>query len=293
MKVVLTGATGFVGSHVLADLYKHGHEVTALVRDDAQADTVAARGAAPVVVDLYDRPAVARLLGNADGAIHTASPGDATSANLDSAVVDAVTGAFAGTGKPYLQISGLWIYGANPSITEASPFSAPAMVSWKEPIERRVLGATDIRGVVIVSSVAYGDGGGGIPGLLLGSPRDDAGRLIMLGTGQQHWSTVHAADLADFFRRALENESARGRYVIGNGANPTVAELTQAAAVAAGAPGAVPGSDDEARARLGDYFAEVLLLDQGTDAARARTELGWYPAHPSLSDEFRHGSYRK
>jgi nucleoside-diphosphate-sugar epimerase len=293
MDVVLTGATGFIGSHVLADLYKHGHEVTALVRDDAQAEAVAARGATPVLVDLYDRPTVARLLGRAGGAIHTASPGDATSADLDSAVADAVVDAFAGTGKPYLQISGLWIYGANPAITEASPINAPAMVAWKEPIERRVLGATGVRGAVIVSSVAYGDGGGGIPGLLLGSPRDDAGRLIMLGTGQQHWSTVHAADLADFFRRALENESARGRYVIGNGAHPTVAELTQAAAVAAGAPGAVPGSDDEARARLGDYFAEVLLLDQGTDAARARAELGWYPSHPSLSDEFRHGSYRK
>ena len=292
MDVVLTGATGFIGSHVLADLYKHGHEVTALVRDNAQAEAVAARGATPVVVDLYDQPTVARLLGRADGAIHTASPGDATSADLDSAVADAVIDAFAGTGKPYLQISGLWIYGANPAITEASPFNAPAMVSWKEPIERRVLGATDIRGVVIVSSVAYGDGGGGIPGLLLGSPRDDAGRLIMLGTGQQHWSTVHAADLADFFRRVLEDESAHGRYVIGNGVNPTVAELTQAAAVAAGAPGAVPGSDDEARGRLGDYFAEVLLLDQGTDAARARAELGWHPTHPSLADEFRHGSYR-
>jgi nucleoside-diphosphate-sugar epimerase len=293
MKVLLTGATGFVGSHVLADLHKHGHEVTALVRDDAQANTVAARGATPAVVDLYDRPTVATLLGNADGAIHTASPGDATSANLDSAVVDAVIDAFAGTGKPYLQISGLWIYGANPSITEASAFNAPALVSWKEPIERRVLGAPGMRGVVIVSGVAYGDGGGGIPGLLLGSPRDDAGHLIMLGTGQQHWATVHAADLADFFRLVLEDESARGRYVIGNGVNPTVAELTQAAAVPVGAPGAVPGSDDEARARLGDYFAEVLLLDQGTDAARARAELGWYPSHPSLTDEFRHGSYRK
>jgi len=292
MNVVLTGATGFIGSHVLADLHKHGHEVTALVRDDAQAATVAARGATPVVADLYDRPAVARLLGEADGAIHTASPGDATSANLDSAVVDAVIDAFAGTGKPYLQVSGLWIYGANPAITEASPINAPALVAWKEPIERRVLAAAGIRGAVIVSSVAYGDGGGGIPGLLLSSPRDDAGNLIMLGTGQQHWSTVHVADLADFFRRVLEDESARGRYVIGNGANPTVAELTQAAAAAVGAPGADPGSDDEARARLGDYFAEVLLLDQGTDAARARAELGWHPTHPSLSDEFRHGSYR-
>jgi nucleoside-diphosphate-sugar epimerase len=292
MKVALTGATGFIGSHVLTELLKHGHEVTALVRDDTQADTVAVRGATPAVVDLYDRPAVARLLGNADGAIHTASPGDATSANLDSAVADAVIDAFGGTGKPYLQISGLWIYGDNTSITEASPVDAPALVSWREPIERRVLGATGMRGVVIVSGIAYGDGGGGIPGLLLGSPRDDAGHLIMLGTGQQHWSTVHAADLADVFRRVLEDESAHGRYVIGNGLNLTVAELMEAAAVAAEAPGAVPGSDGEARARLGDYFAEVLLLDQGTDAARARAELGWHPTHPSLADEFRHGSYR-
>jgi nucleoside-diphosphate-sugar epimerase len=91
----------------------------------------------------------------------------------------------------------------------------------------------------------------------------------MIGTGQQHWPTVHVADLADFFLRALESDSARGYYVIGNGVNPTVAELTEAAAAAVGAPGAVPSSDDEARARLGDYFAEVLLLDQGTDAAKA------------------------
>jgi nucleoside-diphosphate-sugar epimerase len=80
--------------------------------------------------------------------------------------------------------------------------------------------------------------------------------------------------------------------VVGDGSNSTVAELTEAAAVAAGAPGAVPGNDDEARARLGDYLAEVLLLDQGTDAAKARAELGWRPSHPGLVEEFRDGSYR-
>ena len=292
MNVALTGATGFIGSHVLEELHKHGHEVTALVRDDAQADIVATRGATPTVIDLYDRPAVVSALRTADGAIHTASPGDATSADLDSAVVDAAINAFAGTGKPYLHISGVWIYGTNPAISEKSPFNPPAMVAWRQPIERRVLDATDMRGVVITSSVAYGDGGGGIPGLLLGSPRDDAGNLIMLGTGQQHWSTVHVADLADFFRRVVEHDSARGYYVIGDGVNSTVAELTEAAAVAAGAPAAVPGSDEEARARLGEYFADVLLLDQSTTAAKARTELDWAPSHPGLVDEFRHGSYR-
>jgi len=292
MNVALTGATGFIGSHVLAELQKHGHEVTALARDDSQADIVATRGATPIVVDLYDRPAVVSALRTADGAVHTASPGDATSANLDAAVADAAIEAFVGTGKPYLQISGAWVYGNNLAISEESSMNAPALVAWRQPIERRVLDAADMRGVVIVSGVAYGDGGGGVPGVLLGSPRDDAGNLVMLGTGQQHWSTVHAADLADFFRRVLENDSARGYYVIGNGANSTVAELTEAAAVAVGAPGAVAGSDEEARTRLGDYFAEVLLLDQSTTAAKARTELDWHPSHPGLVEEFRHGSYR-
>jgi nucleoside-diphosphate-sugar epimerase len=292
-KVALTGGTGFIGSHVLAELGEYGHDVTALVRNADDAETVAGRGATPLVVDLYDRPAVVSAFSDADAAIHTASPGDETSGDLDSAVVDAAIEAFGGTGKPYLHITGAWVYGANTSITEESPIEAPAMVAWKEPIAQRALDAKDMRGVVIAPGVAYGDGGGGVPGLLLGSPRDDDGNLIMLGTGEQHWATVHAADLADFFRRALENDSARGHYVVGDGLNPTVAEITEAAAVAVGAPGAVPGSDDEARARLGDAFAEVLLIDQGTDAAKARAELGWSPSHPGLVDEFREGSYRK
>jgi TetR/AcrR family transcriptional regulator, lmrAB and yxaGH operons repressor len=55
--------------------------------------------------------------------------------------------------------------------------------------------------------------------------------------------------------------------------HPTVAELTEAAAVAAGAAGAVQGSDEEARKRLGDYLAEVLLLDQGTELILAALDL--------------------
>jgi nucleoside-diphosphate-sugar epimerase len=293
MKVAITGTTGFIGSHILTELRDHGHDVTALVRDDAQAERVAPRGATPIVVDLYDGPAVVRALGAVEGAIHTASPGDETSANMDTAVADAAIEAFAGTGRPFLSISGSWVYGDNTAITEESPFKAPAMVAWKEPIERRILDATDMRGVVIVSGVAYGDGAGALPGALLGSPRDGAGNLIMIGSGKQHWSTVHAADLADFFRRVLESDSARGYYVVGDGLNPTVAELTEAAAVAVGAPGAVRGSDEEARARLGDYFAEVLLLDQGTFAAKARDQFGWRPTHPGFVDELREGSYRK
>jgi nucleoside-diphosphate-sugar epimerase len=293
MQVALTGATGFIGSHVLTELQEHGHDVTALIRHASQTDTVAEHGATPVALDLYDQGAVASALANADAAIHTASPGDATSAEMDAAVVDGAIEVFAGSGKPFLDISGGWIYGSNRSISEESAIDAPPLVAWKEPIEERLLAASGMRGVVIVSGTAYGDGGGAIPGALLGSPRDDAGNLIMLGSGEQHWSTVHVSDLANFFCRALENDSAHGRYVVADGLSTTVAELTEAAAVAVGAPGAVAGSDAEARARLGDYLAEVLLLDQSTVAAKARTELDWLPSHPGLVEEFREGSYRK
>lgn len=108
----------FVGSHIVTELEAHGHEVIGVVRDDPE--TLTARGATPDLVDLYDRAALVGLLSDADAAIHTASPGDETSANLDAAVANAALEAFTGTGKPYLHISGAWIYGDNTSITEES-----------------------------------------------------------------------------------------------------------------------------------------------------------------------------
>jgi nucleoside-diphosphate-sugar epimerase len=293
MKIALTGANGFIGSHILTELRSGGHEVIALVRDDAEASSVAANGATPAIVDLYDRPTVVKLFSDADGAAHTASPGDETSANLDSAVVDAAIDAFGASGKPYAHIGGLWTFGSNTSITEESPFNPAGMVAWQPAIVERILGKSGMRGIVIVSSVAYGDGGGGLPGLLLGSPRDAEGNLIMVGSGQQRWSTVHVADVAAVFRLVLEKNTASGTFVVGNGLNPTVADLTEAAAVAVGAPGAVPGSEEEVRGRVGDYFAEVLLLDQATTGAKARAVLGWQPSHPGLVEEFRTGSYRQ
>jgi nucleoside-diphosphate-sugar epimerase len=293
MKIALTGSTGFIGSHILDELVANGHSVTALVQNEDQADLVRSRDAEPAVVDLYDGPAVVKVFGAADGAVHTASPGDETSAAFDAAVVDAAVQAYGTSGKPFAYISGAWIYGNNTAISDDSAIHAPALVAWKEALQERLLGEAGMRSIIIVSSVAYGDGGGAVPGAVLGSPRDEAGNLIMIGSGAQHWSTVHVADLARFFRLALESDSARGLYVIGNGQNSTVAEITEAAAVALGAPGAVPGSDEEAHARFGDYFAEVVLLDQAAQAKRARTELGWNPSHPGLLEEYRSGSYRQ
>jgi nucleoside-diphosphate-sugar epimerase len=292
LNVALTGSNGFVGSHILGELISYRHEVTALVRNEVEAEAAGAQGARPAIVDLCDRRAVADLLSKSDGAIHTSNLGDTTKAVVNATVFDAAIEAYGINRKPFVSISGAWTYGNNVEITDASPHDAPTMVAWHEPFHRHLLSQSGLRGIVVLSSSVYGDGGGAMPQIILGSPRDDLGNLIMVGTGQQHWSTVHISDLADFFRRVVEDEHARGTYVIGNGLKETVAELTEAAAIAVGAPGAVPGSGAEARSRLGDCLAEVLLLDQGTRAPRARTELGWQPTHAGLVEEFRTGGYR-
>ena len=148
-----------------------------------------------------------------------------------------------------------------------------------------LLSAEGVRAIIPVSGSAYGDGGGGIPGLLLGSPRDDAGNLIMIGEGRQHWATVHVADLADFFRRALEQDSAHGYYAIGNGLTPTVAELTEAAAVAVGAAGCRSRVRGRGAARV-----SVITSRRCSSSTRARRRPG--PASssagsPPISDSSR------
>ncbi len=77
MRIALTGATGFLGSHVAATLQRAGHELVLLVRDLEKAERVLRpHGIWPlptVVGDMSDRSAVAQLLDGCDAAVHTAA----------------------------------------------------------------------------------------------------------------------------------------------------------------------------------------------------------------------------
>ncbi|NHC43739.1 NAD-dependent epimerase/dehydratase family protein [Motilibacter aurantiacus] len=292
MHVLLTGGTGFIGSAVLRALVADGSEVTALVRSDASAATVAAAGAKPLLTDITDTEAVRAALAGVDAAVHTASPGDATSADVDRAVVSAVTGAFAGTDRPYLHTGGVWVYGSGAALTEDSPLAPPRLTAWRPAVERSLLDAPGLRAGVIAPAIVYGEGAG-IPALLAGSPRTAEGALVAIGPGTQHWTTVHVEDLADLYVAALAALRPGDYYIGASGSSPTVNEMLAAVARGAGLPGTVVAEDVEAtQQRLGELFAEALLLDQQASGAKARTELSWSPSRPSLLEELESGSYR-
>nr|BFE62071.1 NAD-dependent epimerase/dehydratase family protein [Dactylosporangium thailandense] len=273
----MTGGTGYIGSAVVRELVAAGHAVTALVRSDEAADKARKNGAEPAVGDLFDAGWTAARFAEGDAAAHIAATGGPDTVEFDKAIVAAAIEA----GTPYVHTSGIWIWGDNPDITEDSPLAPPALTAWRVPVERSVLDA-DQPTSIVAPGIVYGHGGG-IPAGVLAPARDERGRVRLVGDGSQHWTSVHVDDVAVVYRLVLEHGSGLGRLVVASGVNPTVRELAEAAA---GGAGVAPETAGESRARLGELFADALLLDQQASGAKARG-LGWTPSGPSLVEELR------
>jgi nucleoside-diphosphate-sugar epimerase len=287
MSILLTGATGFIGSSVLRRLLEEGHPVTALVRDETKARAVRALGATAIVGDARDIDLVADAAEASDGVIHLAS-----SKEVDHDFITAVFRGLEGSDKPFIHTGGIWTYGSNPDITESSPVDPPELTAWRGVNEARVRAALGIRTVVITPGIVYGYGTG-VPNDIVGAldTATTPPQLRLIGDGSQHWATVYVDDLAALYVLALEHAAAGSTFIGASGQNPTVRQLTEAAAQAAGIAGVVAESADASRERLGAGYADALLLDQQATGSRARIDLGWEPNGPSLVEELTSGSY--
>ena len=284
MDVLLTGATGYIGAVVLAQLLQAGHSVTAAVRSERAAEQVTAAGATAVQGSLTNRGWLVEQLRGVDGAIHTASPGDATSPAFDRAVIAAVVEAFDGTTKPYVHTSGLWIYGSGDALTEDGPLNPPSLTQWRPAVEAEVLNS-DLVASIVVPGVVYGHRGG-LPNLIVDAPRDGSGRTVLIGDGSQHWGVVHVDDVAALYLAVLGSGRALGRVLAVTDENPTVRDLAEA-----NGGDAVAEPVERTRARLGEAFADALLLDQQFVLGRKGLELGWSPQGPTLIEDLGEGSY--
>ena len=72
MKALVTGATGFVGSHLVEALVGNGDEVTALVRSPGKATLLNRLGVRQVQGDLHDEAALAVAVRDQDAVFHVA-----------------------------------------------------------------------------------------------------------------------------------------------------------------------------------------------------------------------------
>ncbi|HSD02458.1 MAG TPA: NAD-dependent epimerase/dehydratase family protein [Gaiellales bacterium] len=290
MRILVTGATGYIGAVVSETLSARGHTVVGTARSPAAEAELAARGYEIARADLLEPESLARAAAACDAVVHTAATQDEDMGPAEQAAVRAMLAGLAGSGKAFVYTSGVWVYGSAPPgrvMDEDTPPDPVALFAWRPALEAEVIAAAarGVRTIVIRPGMVYGRGGG--PCNQFAAMAED-GVPRYVGDGQNHWSLVHVDDLAELYALAIERAPA-GTLVNGVAGPPLrVRDLAEAAAAGAGfeaAPVAWPVT--EAAVELGAEDADGVTRDHRISGERARALLGWAPAPRSPLDELR------
>jgi len=283
MRVLVLGGTGFIGTSVVGALLSRRHEVLALARSESAENSLRARGVQPVPGDICWPEDWMDATESVEAIIQVV--GDFTSdaeyigQKLISTLLRRLKTQHRGSTPTYIYTGGCWLYGATGDrvATEESPFHAPAEWAWSIEQTRTVLGASQVRGIVIHPAMVYERDGG-----VLAQFYQDLltlGRIRIFGDEDVRWPMVHRADIGDLYALALEQAPCGRSY---NGAavdSISVGTLARAMARRAGVevtPLVRPIA--EAVAQFGEW-ARGYAIDQRMSGNRARKELGWAPAH--------------
>jgi nucleoside-diphosphate-sugar epimerase len=129
MRVLVTGATGFIGGAVARRLAAAGHRVVGLARSEVSAAKLADLSYQAIQGDLADGASVARAARGVDAVVHAASPSDQNTASYDEAAVRAIIDALRDTSKRFIYTSGCLIYGATGE-TPATEESRLNLLNW-------------------------------------------------------------------------------------------------------------------------------------------------------------------
>lgn len=287
MRVFVTGATGLVGSAVVAELIGHGHTVYALARSEVAVTVAEAAGAQAVRGALADLEILRAGAAETDGVIHLAFANDFSSADALAMAIAEETAALAtlgealiGSGRPLVTVSGTPFISGRPS-TEADPAFTEGPVGGRGRAVTAALGLAS-RGVrssaIRLPRTVHNKGLGGFAGLLTNIARQ-RGVAGYPGDGLQRWPAVHALDAAVLFRIALERaESGTSWHAVAD-----EGDKVQDIAAVIGRRLALPV--ESVAAESFGPLGPIFLADQPSSSTYTRETLDWTPTHPSLLED--------
>jgi uncharacterized protein (TIGR01777 family) len=301
VRILITGATGFIGAHLVRRLLGEGHAVVALTRNVQAARRVLPAGCECRAWKPAASPEAAVLQG-ADAVVHLAGAGIAdqrwTPARKQAIRESRVAGtgalvralaAVPAAARPATLIaaSAIGYYGdrGDEQLDEAagpgSDFLAEVCEAWEH--EAGAAEELGVRVAIIRIGVVLGRDGGALQKMLLPFRLGLGGRL---GSGRQWMSWIHVDDLVGLFAYAIEHAEVCG---VLNGVAPapvTNAEFTAALGRALRRPAVLPVPALGLRLALGE-MSTMLLAGQRV-VPRAAQRFGFefrYPKiEPALAD---------
>ena len=217
MKIFLTGATGFIGSHFLKHCLAAGYTMTCSVHSARQANAIRALGASPWEGDLQNHSELSLALAGFDVLIHAAGCRDLTApasllwqsnVNLTQTLVDA-----AATAKvaQFIYISAASVVMSKPAalfnVTESAPITPQAYLPYtrsKAMAEASVLAArqTAMRVVVLRPSFVWGNGDSIDTEI---GPASNRGQFGWFSQGHYPFATCSIANLCDALQCAMQH----------------------------------------------------------------------------------------
>jgi nucleoside-diphosphate-sugar epimerase len=306
MRVFVTGASGWIGSAVTAELRERGHEVLGLVRSAEGASRVEALGAEALRGSIDDLDLLASAAAGADGVLHLAFKHDIAFAggsfqdavDADRRAAQALGEALVGTGKPFSIASG--IIGAAPGRVAGETdgqedggttglYDETGWTRLDTAHEVRDLSQRGVRSSVVrLAPTNHGDGDNGFMASLVATARR-TGVAGYVGDGTNRWCAVHRLDTAHLFCLALE--AAPAGSTLHAVAEEGVA-LAEVAAVIGRHLDLPTASVDpaDAAAHFG-WLAGPVSADCPASSALTRQRLGWRPVQPGLLADLDRGHY--
>jgi len=242
---LVTGATGFTGTHLALSLARAGRQVRALVRDTARARELAAVGVELVAGDIRDADALRRatagvsIVYNIAALYRQAGLPRETYRAVNAMAAGAIVEAAAASGaRRVVHCSTVGVHGdvEHPPANEDAPLK-PGDVYQETKLEGERLAReagqrTGIQVTIVRPSGIYGPGDRRLLKLFRGVAR---GRFPMLGSGRIYYHLTYIDDLVEGFRLCGEHPAAANRtYILAGGEVTTLNELVDLVADVAG-----------------------------------------------------------
>jgi len=289
MRIFITGATGWVGSAVVAQLLAAGHSVTGLARAKDKAQALADSGAQVLHGDLDDLDLLAKAAGEADAVIHTAFNHDfsrfAENARQDQRAIETLGQALIGSDRMLLVTGGVAMISPGRLATEQDPPVSNANFPRRSEHAARALREQGVRASCIrLSPSVHGLGDHGFIPILIAMAREK-GVSAFIGDGENRWPGVHRLDAARLYGMVVEQGASEVIY-------HAVADEGVPFRLLAEVIGRHLGLPVESRpAEHFGWFGNFAGADMPASSESTRRVLGWLPGEIGLLDDVDQAGY--